>query len=151
MIKSLLIGLGVLLSSIVQAQEVNWLSFEQLDTALASDPKPVMIVFYTDWCTYCKKMEREVFTHNEVIDRINNGFYAVKFDAEYEGEVQFDGGTFIKAKNESFHSMAMTLATNNGQFTPPAIIFLNKEFEVGQRIFSYQSRKKMLQNLSKHQ
>ena len=133
----------------IQAQ-VNWLSFEQLDSALTSQPKPVLIEFYTEWCTYCKKMDQEVFTDKDVINDLNASFYAVRFDAETQRTVAFDGFEFIREQNANFHQLAMSLASQNSQFTPPALIFFDKEFNVTERIFSYQSRKRLLAKLKKH-
>lgn len=130
--------------------QVNWLSFEELDSALTSQPKPVMIEFYTDWCTYCKKMDKEVFTADQVIKALNTSFYAVRFDAETERKVLFDGFEFVKEQNASFHQLALSLAGQNGQFAPPALIFLDEEFNVSERLFTYQSRKRLLSKINKH-
>ena len=59
--------LFILFSSRLAAQEkdINWLSFEELETELIKEPKKVMVEFYADWCVYCKKMEQSVFSKSE--------------------------------------------------------------------------------------
>lgn len=52
-------------------EKINWLTFEQLEDSLRLAPKKVFIDFYTDWCTYCKKMDKKVFTDAAVITTIN--------------------------------------------------------------------------------
>lgn len=138
-----------LLSFVMQAQ-VNWLSFEQLDSALQANPKPGFIEFYTDWCTFCKKMDQEVFTDSGVVDELNTSYYALRFDAESSSKVQFDGMEFIKPAGQRFHQLAMALASEKNEFAPPVLIFLNKDFVVVERIFSYQSRKQLLKKLNQH-
>lgn len=150
MIRSILIGFGLFIASSLGAQEVKWMSFEQLDSALLIQPKPVLIKFYTDWCTYCRKMDQEVFIDSGIAQQLNENYYAVSFDAEADTPVSFEGQQFIKKKGERFHSIAMLLASKDGEFNPPALIFLNEKFEIQGRIFEYQSRKKMLRNLEKH-
>ncbi|MEM9024458.1 MAG: thioredoxin domain-containing protein, partial [Bacteroidota bacterium] len=45
-----------------EAKAVNWLTFEQLEDSLAIHPKKVFIDFYANWCSYCRKMDKVVFT-----------------------------------------------------------------------------------------
>ena len=49
---------------------------------------------YTDWCGWCKVMDRNTFTNEEVINIINNKFIPIKFDAEYQEEVFFNNNNF---------------------------------------------------------
>jgi thioredoxin-related protein len=72
-----------------ESDGINWLSFEELDEKIDQEPKKVLIYFTTSWCTYCRKMDKEVFTNAQVIKVINQDYYAVKFDAESENEVKF--------------------------------------------------------------
>lgn len=56
-----------------------------LDDALAQakkDDKPVLIDFYTTWCTPCKIMDETVFKDDKVIALLNEKTVAIKLDAE---------------------------------------------------------------------
>lgn len=145
----LLISLVWVLGTNAQAQ-VNWLSFEELDSALNASTKPVFIDFYTDWCTYCKKMDKEVFTHDEVIEGLNTSFYAVRFDAESDRVVSFDGAQFAKQENQLFHDLALLLGTRGGQFAPPALVFLDPSFKIKEKHLQYMSRKQILKRIEKY-
>ncbi len=46
--------------------------------------KPIFVDVYTDWCGYCKMMDRDVFSDDEVGDYFNSQFVNVKLDAETE-------------------------------------------------------------------
>ncbi|GAB5527775.1 MAG: hypothetical protein Roseis2KO_56470 [Roseivirga sp.] len=82
----------VLLLSIsgVFANSINFIeitSENDWDAAFqkASDEdKLVFIDVYTDWCTYCHKLDKEVYTNNDVITYFNDNFINLKFDAETE-------------------------------------------------------------------
>lgn len=134
-----------------EAESVRWLSFEQLEDSLAANPKKVFIDFYTDWCTYCRKMDRVVFTKPEVIDLLNDQYYAVRFDAETKSEVIFGGQKFIndqiKKSRNPVHQIAQLLALSEGQFAPPTLVILDKDFRVTARYFEYMHSRKLLKAL----
>ena len=46
--------------------------------------KLVFIDVYTDWCSYCHKLDKEVYTDESVISYFERHFLNVKFDAESE-------------------------------------------------------------------
>ncbi len=131
-----------------QVDVINWISFEELDDSLEINPKPVFINFYTSWCTYCKKMDKKVFTNSKVIQKLNDEYYALKFDAESRDTVHFDGGLFLNDQvgktRTPLHQVAQLLAMRQDVFTPPTMVILDKEFQVEQRIFTYLSSKQFL-------
>lgn len=78
-----LLFLGILLSLSVEAQsQIKWMKFEEAIAANAENPKMLLVDVYTDWCGWCKKMDKDTFTDPKVIEYINSKFYAVKLNAE---------------------------------------------------------------------
>ena len=95
-----LIGALSLLSLAVKAQEkIEWLKFEDAIAANAQNPKMLIVDVYTDWCGWCKKMDKETFTDPKVIAYINESFYAVKLNAEdTQRSFEFMGKTYNEAQ-----------------------------------------------------
>ena len=56
-------------------KEIQWLSFDELQVAMKKNPKKVFMDVYTDWCGWCKKMEKSTFTNPEVIKYINEHYW----------------------------------------------------------------------------
>ena len=46
------------------------------------ESKLVFVDVYTDWCGFCKKLDKEVYTDESIIEYFNKNFINVKFDAE---------------------------------------------------------------------
>ncbi|WP_215224107.1 thioredoxin family protein [Echinicola shivajiensis] len=131
-----------------QKGAIQWISFGRLEDSLEVKPKKVFIDFYTDWCSYCKKMDRKVFTKAEVIEKINKEFYAVRMDAETQDSIRFDGQVFINRQSSKrragIHDLALLLGNREGQFAPPTMLILNPEFELLDRRFEYLYSEKLL-------
>lgn len=141
-------------AQLVSAQsksQVQWISFEQLEDSLKARPKKVFIDFFTEWCTYCRKMEKEVFTKPAVAAVLNNDYYAVKMDAESMDTIRFDGQLFINRnstkRRKGIHDLALLLGQRDGRFAPPTMLVLDAEFTIKQRYFSYMHSQKLLKAL----
>lgn len=129
--------------------KINWKSWSELESALAQEPKPVLLFFHADWCAYCKKIERVVFTKPEIIDRINKEYYAVSMDVERTDTISFDGMIF---KNEQaltqrngVHELPLLLGSRDGrEYSLPVTILLNKDFTTRERVFEYYTSKQLM-------
>lgn len=91
---------AVLLSFSIKAQDqIQWMKFEEAIEANSKNPKMLIVDVYTDWCGWCKKMDKETFKDPKVIDYINANFYAVKLNAEdTKRTFDFMGKTYNEAQ-----------------------------------------------------
>jgi len=57
------LALNLVFLGTAQAQEqIQWMKFEEAIAANANNPKMILVDVYTDWCGWCKKMDKETFT-----------------------------------------------------------------------------------------
>jgi thioredoxin-related protein len=94
------ISLALTLTNTVQGQEaIQWMKFEEAIAANAKNPKMILVDVYTDWCGWCKKMDKDTFTDPRVIAHFQKNFYAVKLNAEdTKRKFPFMGKTFSEAE-----------------------------------------------------
>jgi thioredoxin-related protein len=90
-------------------------SFEEILKDAQKNKKKVVVNVYADWCSWCKKMERETFPNDEVQKELKRNFYFYRMNGESSDIVEFDGRKWTKAQ--------LTKAFGIRGF--PATIFLN--------------------------
>ena len=119
-------------------EKVNWLTLAELKAAYAKNPKPILIDVYTDWCGWCKVMDKNTFSEANVAKILNEKFYPVKFDAEQTKDIEFAGRTFkfIPQGSKGVHELAVALL--NSQMSYPTVVFLDEEFRMIQPVPGYQ-------------
>lgn len=93
---SLFLIMFLSISQVLTAQTINWLTIEEATKKAKADNKPIFVDAYTDWCHWCKVMDKNTFSNYEIIDYVSENYYAVKLDAESQAEVRFDGKTMTK-------------------------------------------------------
>lgn len=99
--------------------ELRWYDWNEGYKLAAKKNKLVLIDLYTDWCGWCKKMDRDTYTDKEVISTINKDFVAVKLNPE-KTDMKYKLDTF----NLSGYQM-QNLLTNGRRTGFPTTVFFN--------------------------
>ncbi|NOU37837.1 MAG: DUF255 domain-containing protein [Ferruginibacter sp.] len=103
--------------------KINWITIQELNEIYASNPKPILIDIYTNWCGWCKEMDRKTYQHNKLTAYINEHYYAVKLDAETKEELTFNNKKYKYNKQYKTNDLAIYLT--NGQLSYPTTVFIN--------------------------
>lgn len=109
--------------------EINWISWAEAVEKNKTAKKKVFVDMYTDWCGWCKRMDATTFIDASVADYMNENFYAVKFNAEQKGPIEFRGQTFefTKAGRRGAHGLAVALL--DGRLGYPAFVYLDENMD----------------------
>jgi thioredoxin-related protein len=109
---------------------VAWMTIEEAMEKSKSEKKKIFIDVFTDWCGWCKVMDRETFADPEVAKVLNEQFYPVKLNAETKKEdIVFNGTTFKYVETSpgrGVHQFAAALLQN--QLSYPTVVFLSEDF-----------------------
>lgn len=111
---------------------ITWYSWEEAIELQKENPKKLFVDVYTDWCGWCKKMDKSTFKDKSVARIMNKHFYAVKFNAEQKDDVEFKNHTLKYIPNagrRGVHELAYALL--DGRMGYPSFVYLD---ENGDRI-----------------
>lgn len=120
-----------------QSTTLKWYSFSEAVELNKKTPKKFLIDIYTDWCGWCKVMDKNTFGHEKIAAMIDKYFYAVKFNAEKEpGDIEYKGKTYQLAGG--YH--AFTTVLMNGQGSGyPTLCYMDADQNIIQTISGYQT------------
>jgi len=107
-------------------------SVDELDAALRTAGRPVMLDFYADWCVSCKEMERFTFTEPAV-------------------QKKLAGALLLKADVTANNADDRALLKRFSLFGPPGTIFFDaggKEIRAA-RLIGYQNSRGFVETLGK--
>lgn len=120
-------------------EPIEWLTWEEAVALSKKEKKMLLLNVYTNWCGWCKRMDKATFQEPNLARYINENFYPVKFDAEQEGELEYKGKTYTFVKNgqRGYHELAAELL--NGRLSFPTVVFLDEDLEAIQSIVGYKT------------
>ena len=106
---------------------INWVSIEEAVEMAEKDGKKIVVDVYTDWCGWCKVMDRQTYGNQKIADYINQNFHAVKFDAEGKESLSINGKSykFVNQGRRGYHEYAAWLLA--GQMSFPSTTFLDSD------------------------
>jgi thioredoxin-related protein len=75
-------------------QKTNTLTWHKYDEGLAKaqkEKKHIVIDFYTNWCGWCKVMDKKTYADEEVKKVLNESYVAIKVNAQSKDKVELEG------------------------------------------------------------
>jgi thioredoxin-related protein len=129
-LKSYILVASIFFAIVSQAQDVKWYTFEEAIELNKKEPRKIMIDVYTDWCGWCKVMDKSTFNDSIVSKYLNEKYYPVKLNAEQKEDIVFNGVTFkfVAQGSRGYHELAAALLNN--QLSYPSTVFLDENIRI---------------------
>lgn len=108
-------------------EAIKWLTIEEAAALSAKDGKKIVVDVYTDWCGWCKKMDKATYENASIVEMMNKDFHAVKLDAEQTEDIVLNGQTFkyVASGRRGYQEYAARLL--GGKMSFPSTVFLNAD------------------------
>lgn len=129
--------------SVIKAEPIvsgiEWLRLEEAYALNQQEPRKIFVDVYTDWCGWCKKMDKATFADEKVAAYVNENYYAVKLNAESDREFQMAGEKMTERQ----------VAAQLGVRSYPTIVLIHEDFQRFQPAPGYRPANDFLEILKK--
>ncbi len=110
-----------------ESPKIKWVDFNTGLAQAQQTGKLAMIDCYTDWCGWCKVMDKKTFSDPKIIERINEKYIAIKFNPEKPGKY------FAGSKDSlSGRQLLMALSNNKPSGYPTFFFFVPQDAKLFQ-------------------
>jgi thioredoxin-related protein len=91
-----------------ESPKIKWVDFNTGLAQAQQTGKLAVIDCYTDWCGWCKVMDKKTFSDPKIIERINEKYIAIKFNPEKPGK-------YFAGSNDSLSGRQLLMALSNNK------------------------------------
>lgn len=127
----LFFALFIITNSFKTAEEIKWLDFNTGYKLAVKKKKIMMVDVYTDWCGWCKVMDRETYAKSEIAALVNQHFVPIKFNPETPDVVYTFEGKEYNGKG------LKDIISNNQIRGYPATMFINTKNKKSSLVSGY--------------
>lgn len=147
--KQLFLVLFFIFSIQGNSQQLQTYSFEQVEQLVGKNPRPILLYFYTDWCQYCKMLQKSTFKDSKVIEKLTKDYYVIFFKGDSTETIHHlhQKFKFVPTGIKSGYHEVVYHYLGKRQEIYPTIIFLDEHFREILFLQSYLSSEELLEIL----
>ena len=108
-------------SSLINKENVHWLTIEEMQVKMKIEKRPVLVDLYTNWCYWCKVMDKKTYSDPKVAAYINEHFYAVKINAESKEMIMWNEKLYSYNQQNKLNDFALFVSPGQIGFPTTAI------------------------------
>jgi thioredoxin-related protein len=125
-----------LLTSVVpKTEHVKWIAISEAEANFQKEKRPVLIDLYTDWCGWCKVMDKKTYSNPKVADYLKDKFYAVRVNAETREKITWNEKTYNY--NAAYRANEFAVYITKGRLEFPTTIIIPADGSEPQAIAGY--------------
>lgn len=72
-------------------KDVKWVTYDKGLELAKKQNKHIVVDFYTTWCGWCKKMDRDTYENSEITSLLSQNYIPVKLNAESSRVMKIGG------------------------------------------------------------
>ena len=114
---------------IISPSAIKWYDLKKAFELSQKNPRPILIDVYSDWCSWCGFMIKTTFSNRKIENYINKYFYPVRFNAETQDTIIFQGKKYFNRNIGHHPTHDLTTYLLDGQINYPTIVYFNIEGE----------------------
>ena len=131
----------------LDAGGLKWLTMEQASNLKNTDGKKFLVDVYTDWCGWCKIMDKRTFSDPTIKSYLEANYHLVKFNSEQHDPIKFKGKTYEWAPlgKNGINKLAFDLIGTSLSY--PTLVFLDKDLMKIKHILGYKKPDQLMAEL----
>ncbi len=117
------------------ADHVKWMNLSEASARLQNEKRPILIDLYTDWCGWCKIMDKKTYSNTKVARYLQENFYPVKVNAESRETMIWNGKSYNF--NADFRTNDFAVYVTQGRLEFPTTVIIPADGSEPQAIPGY--------------
>ncbi|MCK9255137.1 MAG: DUF255 domain-containing protein [Bacteroidales bacterium] len=122
---------------------INWINLEKALELRLEKPKKLFLFINSDFNNSSKIMLASALRHPVISNLINENFYPVKFDFNYQDSVKVYQNTFINENLQENYPHQFVIALLQPDIRLPSIVFFGEDFSLIFALRGFQSPKQL--------
>jgi len=127
--------------------ELTWITIDQAAELQNKDQKFYFVDVYTEWCGWCKKMDKSTFQDTEVIKYLDENYHVVKFDAEDKRAITWQDSEYLYKPGGRRGVNMLARELLNGRLSYPSFAVLDENRNPLKVIIGYKTPEQLLEDL----
>ncbi|WP_413532015.1 thioredoxin fold domain-containing protein [Empedobacter brevis] len=106
------------------------ITLEKFNADFNKKPKPILLYFSTNWCSYCMIQKKQIKKDDELLQLLDNEIYFIEFDAETKKSIIFLNKEYEPKSNGKIHSFLEEFIDQNEQISYPYWVLISEDFKI---------------------